>query len=127
MTTTRCVCCQSMLGSADAGVMLCHSCRQDRSVSMINTQELERLRARVVELETQVPRWIPCSERMPELRVDVLVRGAFDGGMIFECRADLWKTAFGLQVWMFVNMPRVLAPEKAIVTHWMPLPGGTGV
>jgi hypothetical protein len=67
-------------------------------------QALVSLRARVAELESRTG-WIACTERMPPAGERVLV---FDGRSV-----RMSWTAGG--VWQ--------AGDRALVSHWMPLPG----
>jgi hypothetical protein len=67
----------------------------------------ERDRLRAERDEARAMRWIPCSERMPELFTTVLVAGG-----IAQWDGEAWFTLTG-------------SPTHRIechVTHWMPLP-----
>ena len=67
--------------------------------------------AEAAELRKRVPRWIPCSERMPKWGVEVLVRGKNLGA-----RAGYFNIS---GVWGCYGFPVGSDPD---VTHWMPLP-----
>ena len=65
---------------------------------------------KVVELSsiTKVSDWIPCSERMPELGVEVLVMG---GSISWLDKAYDWGDGVSF-----------CEDNYGIATHWMPLP-----
>lgn len=64
------------------------------------------------ELVPDEPRWIPCSERMPEKHVEVLAYSPFWGKIIVA----LWGGEFWLEQWTDDDL------EQSEITHWMPLP-----
>ena len=62
----------------------------------------------IEELQSQLPRWIPVSERLPEEKENVLCL----------CRGNLVRILyFGGEVWVGFG-----AYIKSFVTHWMPIP-----
>lgn len=63
-------------------------------------RERDALKARVTELEAQVPRWIPVTERQPEKLGEYLIAGPSWTGLVY------------------FKPPH----ELKGVTHWMPLP-----
>jgi hypothetical protein len=72
-------------------------------------KSLEAKDRRIAKLEALVPRWIPCSERMPEEGVCVLLNGKFVG-VVTGC----------LHNGRFYD-----DNGSAFSTHWMPLPQPT--
>lgn len=75
---------------------------------------IEQQAARIAELEAKVPRWIPVTERMPEIEQRVLVLDRHGNAMVrtLRCLAGEKGPSF---------RPDGLVPRKHI-THWMPLP-----
>ena len=75
--------------------------------------EIDRLNARIAELEA-AQRWIPVSERLPEIGVRVLFYNNFIKNIHkgwFSC--DEWVSEIGV----FYNGDKLKR-----ITHWMPLP-----
>jgi len=74
----------------------------------------------IEELEKSIPRWIPVTERLPEIdekhhcSKDVLVY--IDGG--YMAFSSLEESIFG-QTWF--ECERHPDVEEVVVTHWMPL------
>ena len=55
------------------GSLVCLGCGREHNcgihgcaILLAAKQELERQAEKIKELEAKIPRWIPCSERMPE-------------------------------------------------------------
>lgn len=85
---------------------------------------IEQQAARIAELEANVPKWIPCSERVPELpngrrcnrAVIVCVRGhvmplIYERSIVRGKTVERWK-------WMWDR----ICDDPESITHWMPLP-----
>ncbi len=87
--------------------MYCPICDQ-KPMNCDCTPEERRMHAEIEDLEEQVPRWIPVSERLPDDRQIVL---AWRGKVVFGyCRDGQWiDTLYG---WAIPDGP----------SHWMPLP-----
>lgn len=108
-------CCAKGLGHDDA----CENCKvgeiQDRReyIEFAAANVIERLTAENTALREK-QRWIPVTERMPELEVPVLVLDR-RGNMIVRTLRRLVSDKEA------VFRPDGLAPRKNI-THWMPLP-----
>lgn len=114
-------CCAKGLGHDDA----CENCKvgeiQDRReyIEFAAANVIERLTAENTALRENAAlrekqRWIPVTERMPELEVPVLVLDR-RGNMIVRTLRRLVSDKDA------VFRPDGLAPRKNI-THWMPLP-----
>ena len=75
---------------------------------------IEQQTAKIAELEAKVPRWVPVTERMPEIEQRVLVLDRHGNAMVrtLLCLAGEKGPSF---------RPDGLVPRKHI-THWMPLP-----
>lgn len=75
---------------------------------------IEQQAARIAELEAKVPRWVPVTERLPEIEQRVLVLDRHGNKMVRTMRrlASEEEPSF---------RPDGLVPQKHI-THWMPLP-----
>lgn len=75
---------------------------------------IEQQAARIAELEAKVPRWVPVTERLPEIEQRVLVLDRHGNKMVRTMRrlASEEEPSF---------RPEGLVPQKHI-THWMPLP-----
>jgi hypothetical protein len=71
------------------------------------------------ELVPDEPKWIPCSERLPEKHVEVLAYSPYWGKIVVA----MWGGEFWLEQWTDDDL------EQSEITHWMPLPeppeGGT--
>lgn len=85
---------------------------------------IEEQAEKIKELEANVPRWIPCSERVPELpngrrcnrAVIVCVRGhvmplIYERSIVRGKTVERWK-------WMWDR----IYDDPESITHWMPLP-----
>jgi hypothetical protein len=70
------------------------------------------LEREVEELRKLVPRWIPVSERLPEIRVSVLCSSKEPPG-----EDAVWIGQREEYDWFFPG-----ANEMGTPTHWMPLP-----
>lgn len=87
---------------------------------------LETLRMAVQALEEK-PRWIPCSERMPEMHAEEL-----DDGIYYTSDAVLFSAADRVHVGFCVRYNNELFWEMqdghtcANVTAWMPMPEAYG-
>ena len=75
---------------------------------------IEQQAAKIKELEAKVPRWIPVTERLPEIEQRVLVLDRHGNAMVrtLRCLTGEKEPSF---------RPDGLVPRKH-VTHWMPLP-----
>lgn len=75
---------------------------------------IEKQAARIKELEAKVPRWIPVTERLPEIEQRVLVLDRHGNATVrtLRCLTGEKEPSF---------RPDGLVPRKHI-THWMPLP-----
>ena len=76
---------------------------------------IEAQAAEIEELKAQVPRWIPVTERLPEVGMRVLVLDRRGNAMVrtLSQLAGEKEPSF---------RPDGLLPKRHI-THWMPLPG----
>lgn len=90
--------------------------------------ERSALRAERDALLASAPRWIPCSERMPDAGSTVMVylaEPAFPGAMrvVFDCWDEQYESPVSFST---VSVPVGLGWDSGIeyeaVTHWMPLP-----
>jgi hypothetical protein len=92
--------------------MPCPICDQ-KPMNCDCTEAERRMYAEIEELQEQVPRWIPVSERLPEMDARVMVGNAADG----------WVTVGSRQLtgeyhhWDGDDSEELHQP-----THWMPLP-----
>jgi hypothetical protein len=103
--------------------MYCPICDQ-KPMNCDCTPEERRMHAEIEELEEQVPRWIPVTERLPEVHAAVLaVTRAFPK----DIRLAQMASHDGV-MWRFCGMDDDDVDSFGI-THWMPLPappsGGT--
>lgn len=64
-----------------------------------------------VELEDTPARWIPCSERLPEICEST----SYLAYIPSFCAVDIVNYSPDVEEWAFMGMP-------ITVTHWMPLP-----
>ena len=82
---------------------------------------IEQQAARIKELETKAPRWIPVTERLPENGVPVLINyiGNSDGKYHPDATA-VW-TDYGC-FWWEGSLEDCDAEVAVPITHWMPLP-----
>lgn len=93
------------------GFKVWHNCPIGR-LACESIAALEAAEARIAELEAQVPKWVPVTERLPEDGV-LVVAGDFESS---GCQ---WVTHYESGVGMFLcEYPQPRWP----VTHWMPLP-----
>ena len=69
---------------------------------------IEQQAEKIEELEAKIPRWIPCSERLPEVE-----------GKYIVCTAHDSVTT--------VRFDPVCGRFQRIFTHWMPLPSTEGL
>ena len=97
--------------------MACPICDQ-KPMNCDCTEAERRMHAEIEELQEQVPRWIPVSERLPEDRVRVLTCGddPVEGPFILIGYREP-ASKFGPADW---HLP--CFAEFGPVTHWMPLP-----
>lgn len=86
------------------------SLRLQRDMVRPIVEQRDEARAQLAALQAAAPRWIPTSERLPEVNVDVLF---VTGDPCWLCCGHLW-----LDMWRDGD-DRYLKSE---VTHWMPLP-----
>lgn len=75
---------------------------------------IEQQAAKIAELEAKVPRWIPVTERLPEIEQRVLVLDRHGNAMVRTLRYLTGEKEPSFR-------PDGLVPRKHI-THWMPLP-----
>jgi len=83
--------------------------------------EIERLQSHVQELEAE-QRWIPVSERLPNVNNGLLADGTIDVLIKFKYSAyPIMKANYypKMNVW---NMPLVFGDESDNITHWANLP-----
>lgn len=75
---------------------------------------IEQQAARIAGLEAKAPRWIPVTERLPEIEQRVLVLDRHGNAMVrtLRCLTGEKEPSF---------RPDGLVPRKHI-THWMPMP-----
>lgn len=85
--------------------------------------------ARIDALPSVTPkqRWIPCSERLPERGIDVLVTRDYDGRADFNksCRYVEVASRHGEDddvVWISYSDEYKMSPKNHKVIAWMPLP-----
>lgn len=64
------------------------------------------------ELVPDEPRWIPCSEMLPEKHVEVLAYSPYWGKIVVA----MWGGEYWLEQWTDDDL------EQSEITHWMPLP-----
>lgn len=74
--------------------------------------EIERLRAENARLSAAGERWIPVSERLPEILCDVIVHFQSLGSttQAYRCQTGVWRDSGGAML------------EGLLITHWQPLP-----
>ena len=80
-----------------------------------NTRPIEdALRAELAEAQAEVERWIPVSEKMPEMGKVVLlnIKGAKRAKEGYLTPRNEWRVWGGTY------------PDLSAVTHWMPMPKG---
>ena len=80
-------------------------------------KDYKHLEQRIAELEAQIPRWIPMSERFPEIGPAVLV--LHESGWI--C------TTGWIVLGQKINEPNPQYGKKDRPTHWMLIPKAPGV
>lgn len=71
---------------------------------------IEQQAARIAELEAKVPRWIPVTEKIPPDQEEVLVLTRSKNG-VRNVDKGYWA------------IDHFIHRGRAVVTHWMPLPG----
>ncbi len=76
---------------------------------------IEQQAAKIKELEAKVPRWIPCSERMPSDHVGVLLWDSIDNTTFTGHYSEFGR-------WDVDGFNDGTFAFK--ITHWMPLPEG---
>ena len=82
-------------------------------IAYMQTLEIQKLTARIAELEAE-RRWIPVSERLPEIGVRVLFYNNFIKNIHKGWYSgDEWVSEIGV----FYNGDKLKR-----ITHWMPLP-----
>lgn len=88
------------------------SCKE--SLGLFAADLIEQQAARIVELEAKVPRWVPVTERLPEIEQRVLVFDRHGNAMVRTLRRLAGEKEPSFR-------PDGLVP-KLHITHWMPLP-----
>ena len=96
--------------------MYCPICDQ-KPMNCDCTPEERRMHAEIEELEEQVPRWIPVTERLPEEGGVFPYVLAKIGGMHYPAIARRSESTSG---WVELGDLRLFAAWE--ITHWMPLP-----
>lgn len=76
---------------------------------------IEQQAAKIKELEAKVPRWIPCSERMPSDHVGVLLWDSIDNTTFTGHYSEFGR-------WDIDGFNDGTFDFE--ITHWMPLPEG---
>ena len=74
------------------------------------SEAYDKLSRHMDDLAALMPRWIPVSERLPEIRKVVLITDGVDVGTGWV-NQEWWNTSFA-------------DIQRDAVTHWMPLPQG---
>jgi hypothetical protein len=97
-------------------MMYCPICDQ-KPMNCDCTPEERRMHAEIEELEEQVPRWIPVTERLPEEGGVFPYVLAKIGGMHYPAIARRSESTSG---WVELGDLRLFAAWE--ITHWMPLP-----
>jgi len=92
--------------------MYCPICDQ-KPMNCDCTPEERRMHAEIEDLEEQVPRWIPVTERLPELDERVLLGNAADQWVCFGSRQITGEHHH----WDGDDYEELNDP-----THWMPEP-----
>ncbi len=87
------------------GERLCTELLMLRAAALIEQQE-----ARITGLEAKVPRWIPVTEKIPPDQEEVLVLTRSKNG-VRNVDKGYWA------------IDHFIHRGRAVVTHWMPLPG----
>jgi hypothetical protein len=77
----------------------------------------EVVSAKIEELKTKNPWWIPVSERLPDRGEWVLAYGPRYSHIVAECDRGEWRS-----VYMDSETGEPWLREAGMVTHWMPLP-----
>lgn len=97
------------IGCSLLGASGCVDAMMDDAADLIEAQAAE-----IEKLKAEVPRWIPCSERLPEVGLRVLVLDRRGNAMTrtLSQLAGEKEPSF---------RPDGLLPKRHI-THWMPLP-----
>lgn len=90
------------------------SCKE--SLGLFAADLIEQQTARIAELEAKVPRWVPVTERLPEIEQRVLVLDRQGNAMVRTLRRLAGEKEPSFR-------PDGLVP-KLHITHWMPLPEG---
>jgi hypothetical protein len=98
--------------------MYCPICDQ-KPMNCDCTPEERRMHSEIEDLEEQIPRWIPVTERMPDQGARVLF-------FVNRKNTNYASAYAGEYVKVFDMWAYDLTNEKgwagAFVTHWMPLP-----
>lgn len=97
---------------------------QTKSVAVC-MDEIASLEKRLAEAEAKIPRWIPVSEGLPNIYVEVIALAG--DGSVAVGHIDNLKifVADAFDIPAFENDASCPRPETRItsdVTHWMPLP-----
>ena len=96
--------------------MYCPICDQ-KPMNCDCTPEERRMHSEIEDLEDQIPRWVPVTERMPPEGESVLVLAQYS--------QQVWGSCWANHVASHRNgkwSEDVESNEVSVVTHWMPIP-----
>jgi len=84
----------------------------------MDDEGMEALELAEIAIEESRPKWIPCSERMPEPEVEVLVVRRSSPDFAASLYLSAYYPSRGYYVWRSAEIDF----EADEVSHWMPLP-----